>query len=103
MTQVKTDVQILIAYLNRINNGEVEVVVEDGYIYADPSKTSDESTNTMVVCLANDALVVADGGTNWDSVSLLKAAGFHTYAGEKDSYGWLTGCIDTKKGTIVCG
>lgn len=100
---VSTPVEVLISYLNRINTGEFEVVVQDEYIYSNPAATSDEDNNTLITSLAEDALIAEGGRCNWDNIALVKAAGFSVYAGEKDSFGWLTGCIDTKKGTIVYG
>ena len=34
---------------------------------------------------------------------IIKVSGYDVTAGEKDSYGWLTGCIHTNKGIIVYG
>ena len=31
---------------------------------------------------------------NWTAVEYLKQRGYKVYAGEKDSFGWLTGCIE---------
>lgn len=34
------------------------------------------------------------GNVNWDSVEYLKQRGWKVYAGERDSFGWLTGIIE---------
>jgi transketolase len=33
----------------------------------------------------------------------LQKHNYYVYPGEQDRFGWLTGCIDTSKGTIVYG
>lgn len=43
--------------------------------------------------LACELLISAQGRCNWDNISEVKKAGFDVYAGDKDSFGWLTGCI----------
>lgn len=48
-------------------------------------------------------LINSDGSCNFRNHAILKQAGFNVFAGEKDSFGWLTGCVSTKKGTIVYG
>ena len=34
---------------------------------------------------------------NFDNIEILKQYGFNVFPGDKDSFGWLTGCIRTKK------
>lgn len=43
--------------------------------------------------LANGELITSDGQCNWDMIRELRDRGYRVYAGEKDSFGWLTGCI----------
>ena len=51
--------------------------------------------------LASDTLVDHEGRCIWHLHDTLSDAGFPVFAGEKDSFGWLTGCIQTTKGIIV--
>ena len=53
--------------------------------------------------LANDLLIDHEGRCIWSLHDELTNAGFPVFAGEKDSFGWLTGCIQTTKGIIVYG
>lgn len=57
----------------------------------------------VVSGLASEVLVGDEGQCLWDRHELLKGAGYSVFAGEKDRFGWLTGCIQTKKGVIVYG
>lgn len=53
--------------------------------------------------LASEVLVGDEGQCLWDQHELLKEAGYSVFPGERDRFGWLTGCIQTKKGVIVYG
>jgi hypothetical protein len=53
--------------------------------------------------LASEVLVGDEGQCLWDRHELLKEAGYTVFPGERDRFGWLTGCIQTKKGVIVYG
>ena len=48
-------------------------------------------------------LLVDEGQTKWENIEKLRKQGFQVYPGEQDRFGWLTGCIDTQKGTIIYG
>lgn len=39
-------------------------------------------------------LLIKEGHCNWSNIKKLKELGFDVYAGEKDSFGWLTGCVE---------
>lgn len=51
--------------------------------------------------LACDALISKSGCCNWDNINKLKESGYKVFPGERDSFGWLTGCIRTSKGIVV--
>jgi hypothetical protein len=55
------------------------------------------------VGLACEVLITSKGECDWTNISFLKRAGFNVTPGDKDSFGWLTGVIHTKKGTINYG
>lgn len=56
-----------------------------------------------VIELANGELITSEGKCNWHNHTILKGNGFPVTCGEKDSFGWLSGCIHTKNGIIVYG
>lgn len=39
-------------------------------------------------------LIEAEGRCNWSDIMKLKEYGFDVYASNKDSFGWLTGCVE---------
>lgn len=53
--------------------------------------------------MACEYLINEQGHCNWDNMDILDDIGINVFAGEKDSYGWLTGCIRLKNGIIVYG
>ena len=59
--------------------------------------------NSLAEGLATDALIDERGHCLWENHEILKEAGFSVFPGERDRFGWLTGCIQTKKGIIVYG
>lgn len=89
----------LLAALNKLYSEQDNFHVSsyDGKSYFNESELLDEVTE-----LCGEYLI-ADGGCNWDNISILRNNSYNVYAGEKDSFGWLTGCVQ-KKGDkrIVC-
>jgi hypothetical protein len=71
------------------------------YIYLSNWPRSDEITN--IINLANTVLIDEDGHNSHECEEYLRSNGFSIFPGEQDSFGWLTGCIQTKKGIIVYG
>jgi hypothetical protein len=52
---------------------------------------------------ANDVLI-GDSRPNFEVMDeLFHTYGYFVFPGERDSFGWLTGCLQTKKGIIVFG
>ena len=62
--------------------------------YAEYFKESDLYDEIEGLC--NEYLITESGGCNWDNICVLRSKGYSVYAGEKDSFGWLTGCIQKK-------
>jgi len=58
---------------------------------------------TRISNWASSTLINEAGRCIWDLHDVLSNAGFPVFAGEKDSFGWLTGCIQTSKGIIIYG
>lgn len=96
----ETKMNKLIKILSKINNNELDVyavndIIEEIY--------GDDEDLVLIGSLADELLITDQGHCNWKNIKRLKAAGFDVFAGDKDSFGWLTGCIKTKKGIIVYG
>lgn len=71
--------------------------------YINQCKTKPVKVFNAVRCLADYALVTSSGTCNHAAIQRVRNAGFHVYPGERDRYGWLTGCINTNVGIIVFG
>ena len=56
-----------------------------------------------ILCLLNDLLINASGKCDWSNISILNNNGYYVGPGERDRFGWLTGVVGTKKGSIVYG
>jgi hypothetical protein len=54
-----------------------------------------------VVYLADEHLTCEINGKR--GIQQIKNSGFDVFPGEQDRYGWLTGCIQMKRGVIVFG
>lgn len=52
---------------------------------------------------ADKFLITKEGACRWENHEWLGEKGYSVFCGERDRFGWLTGCIQTKKGVIVYG
>ena len=57
----------------------------------------------LLVAHATTLLIDDNGKPNMDNHTILREKGFDVFPGETDSFGWLTGCVQTKKGILVFG
>jgi hypothetical protein len=57
----------------------------------------------QAISSAEELLIRADGQVDYRNVVLLERVGYQVRPGETDSFGWLSGCIQTTKGVIVFG
>jgi hypothetical protein len=88
--------QLLIALLKCI---EKDNTIESGlYDYL-----KDHSLVSAVKYLADKCLIDDKGYPHTDNIDKVINEGFSIYPGEKDRFGWLTGCIELSKGIIVFG
>lgn len=54
--------------------------------------------------LATSLLISDNGDPDFDTIDeLFHKHGYFIFPGERDRFGWLTACIQTKKGIIVFG
>jgi len=42
--------------------------------------------------LCDELFISTEGGCNWSNIHEFESYGYHIYAGERDGFGWLTGC-----------
>lgn len=56
-----------------------------------------------ILAHANTKLIDDNGRNIWENHTLLNEHGFQVFPGEQDRFGWLTGCIGTKKGYVLYG
>lgn len=97
-------VNYLIDVLNKINNLDLKI---NEYDILNSNRIKDISGEALELineaeALGNEVLII-DGKCNWDNHTILKDNGFNVFPGERDRFGWLTGCIQTKKGIIMFG
>jgi hypothetical protein len=65
-----------------------------------------DNYNPLVIAvryLANECLIGDDGHPLREEMDKVSSAGFSIFPGEMDRFGWLTGCIQLTRGTIVFG
>lgn len=72
--------------------GIVEYPEDPKYLYF----KEDNDTYQKAVGLCCDLLITAGGQCNWDNIRTLRDNGFRVFPGDKDSFGWLIGCIQKK-------
>jgi hypothetical protein len=78
--------------LDALYKSNTETITDDdGCVYF-----SDSPLQDIAESFACGELITNGGGCNWDNINLLRNNGYDVYAGEKDSFGWLTGCIQKK-------
>lgn len=53
----------------------------------------DNDDTKQVIYLCEELLITEKGGCNWDNIHELRNNGYRVYPGERDSFGWLTGCV----------
>jgi hypothetical protein len=95
------DLHTLVETLRDIDNSDLP----DEYDYVLNSVTSDYYSILIknAINKADGALIDDEGHPIWEFHDFLGENGFHVFPGEKDRFGWITGCIQTKKGYIVYG
>ncbi len=81
-------------------------LLEELYDGQNNSMVSEEDNKDYFICnlatydeidyLASKLLITEEGKCNWENINLLKSRGYNVFAGDKDSFGWLTGCIQKK-------
>lgn len=79
-------------------------MVFNGNIMYDLDDNGNPTENAVLMdkieALAQEVLITADGHPDYKSIQDMKKYGYKVYAGERDSFGWLTGCIQKGNGPI---
>ena len=83
----------LLKALNYLQDFETENSDGCEYFKTNPAQTSEENYANYVSELCCELLISDNGGCNYENISILRNNGYDVFAGEKDSFGWLTGCV----------
>ena len=88
--------ETLIELLHKVDEDET---IQCQGLYFDPEiPIIDEISN-----LAERFLITKGGHCHWSNIHFLEDMGFQAFPLERDSFGWLCGGIQTKKGVIAYG
>lgn len=85
----------LIEALNKIQ-GRVDLLTEDGEYFNNNNSEVQEAES-----LALEELITSSGQPNYVAILEMAAYGYEVYPGERDSFGWLIGCIQKGDGPIL--
>lgn len=96
MEETKTTIEMLVKALLALTDEDFCEPDETGVRYAKTTPATEECEE-----MANALLIRMDGRCNWENIRKLGGYEFSVYAGEKDSFGWLTGCIGFPDGERV--
>ena len=91
------DVSAIIYLLKKINEDET---IDSETIDSEMINKATHPLVKAVIYLADEYLT---GDDNFKNIITVRNAGYDVYAGEQDRFGWLTGCIEMKRGVIVFG
>lgn len=90
----------LLKALEKLYSEQNNFYQEDGWTGFNKSDLYNE-----VVDLCDEYLITNDGQCNWNNIVTLQNNGYDVFAGEKDSFGWLTGCVqkDNDERVVIYG
>lgn len=67
-------------------------------------RSCDDSIVGLIEAQATGILIAKNGEPDFDKIDeLQREHGYLVFPGERDRFGWLTACLQTKKGVIVFG
>jgi hypothetical protein len=77
---------------------ELYAIQDNGRVCDYDGKTYFESNEvtSAVICLCDEKLITEGGRCDWDNIDVLRKNGYRVFAGDRDSFGWLTGCVQKK-------
>lgn len=73
------------------DNEEIQYT-DKGVKYYDGNQVDNEIIRKLED-LADDLFITSNGRPNYDVINMAKKEGIDVFPGEKDSFGWLTGCV----------
>ena len=92
MNSVVDDISVIIYLLRKIDEDES---IDNETI------TNENHVLVKAVVFLLDKHLIGDNVNH--NIRKVRNAGYNVYAGEMDMFGWLSGCIDMKRGIIVFG
>lgn len=67
-------------------------------------QSHDHASVALLSAQAAGVLITKEGAPDFEKIDELQTNhGYFVFPGERDHFGWLTACIQTKKGIIVFG
>ena len=61
----------------------------------------DDYNAHMASCLCDEYLITENGTPKLDNINKLRHYGYRVFPGEKDGFGWLTGCVQKNNDTRI--
>jgi len=101
-----SDLYHLMALAAALARLDADDAVEDTMQGVDPEGYSEDELHPRVqdvITAACGALITNEGQANFTAIKRLKELGWRVTRGEHDSFGWLSGTIHTRKGSIMYG
>jgi len=91
----------LVHYLRTIEESDLRTVAANEDVYL---RHNDHPLVREIEALATRIFIDENGNPRFEDMDTLwHTHGFFVFPGERDHSGWLTACIQTKKGIIVFG
>ena len=78
----------LLTLLKELYDDQNNIYQEDGFTGFNECDIYNE-----VTALCDEYLIGNGGCCNWTNINILRNNGYRVFAGEKDSFGWLIGCV----------
>ena len=104
MTDTKYTVEDLAAQLKLLEElpeSDIEKIAGRQYYKNHPDDENHPVSKAAL--LADEVLITDAGGCDWAAIHQLRHFGYAVYPGERDSFGWLTGCIEKNHRILVYG
>ena len=95
-----TTMETLVRALQNIENSDLpDMDGDDVYLHE-----NDHALVSVVKSLATDICISSQGEPLFHTIDQLQQEyGYCIFPGERDRFGWVTACLQTKKGIIVFG
>ncbi len=95
------EMEDLVTYLRMLEESDIPTIAEHEDVFL---QHEDHELVGQIEGLATTLFIDEKGSPRFEDMDTLwHEHGFFVFPGERDQFGWLTGCIRTKKGIIVFG